>query len=115
MKKLHKERLLQVVRVLDELPKGKKLDLGTWYECGTVACACGWSGQDPWFRRRGFRSEKTRGKGRVYFKNQGDGEAVQEFFGLSLHHTAYLFFPYRYERGSKRDVINRIKRFVSDG
>ncbi len=59
MKKINKERLLQVVRVLEELPPEKKFDLGTWYECGTVGCACGWAGQDPWFIRRSIWAALT--------------------------------------------------------
>lgn len=114
MKAIHKERLLQVVRVLEELPKEKKFDLGTWYECGTVGCACGWAGQDPWFRRRGFRSEK-RHRGDIFFQGIRGYKAAQIFFGILNDDTFHLFSRSEYKRGSKRDVINRIKKFVANG
>lgn len=59
------ERWQNVERVLRELPphvKRKHFDMATFgyeTECGTVACAAGHCGLDPWFRRRGFRMDLT--------------------------------------------------------
>lgn len=59
------ERWEQLIRVLRELPAHEKryhFDMGTWImetECGTVACAAGWAGLDPWFRRRGLATERN--------------------------------------------------------
>jgi len=55
------ERLMQGVRVVEELPQDGKhrFDLANYInECGTVGCFVGWSGLDPWFRRRGLRTSK---------------------------------------------------------
>lgn len=55
------ERWEQLIRVLRELPaheKKKHFNMGVWItktKCGTVACAAGWAGLDPWFRRRGLK------------------------------------------------------------
>lgn len=52
----------QTIRVLKELsPHEKKnhFDMGTFAhksDCGTIACAAGHSGLDPWFRKRGFKT-----------------------------------------------------------
>jgi len=63
------ERAEGIVRVLEELtPTQRKhaFDMNTWGErspsevrklpgCGTTACAAGWCGLDPTFRKNGFR------------------------------------------------------------
>jgi hypothetical protein len=75
------DRWLNVERVLDSMPqheRQKHWSMGTWGEktdCGTVACAAGHCGLDPWFRRRGFK---------LNFGARGDAEIsdVKEFFGL---------------------------------
>lgn len=57
------ERWKQVARVLGDLTPHEKrqhFDMATFgYKtvCGTVACALGHCGLDPWFRRRGFRMD----------------------------------------------------------
>ena len=120
MKKLHAERLLQVVRVLDELPKGKRFDLFIWHRCGTTACALGWAAADPWFTRRGLKlvGNDRDGKGRQHYipahKGWHDYWAARIFFAISHKDTNYLFSPDEYEDGkrSKRNVIRRIKAFV---
>lgn len=54
------ERWANVERVLVGLPeheRTKHWDMGEWgrlTDCGTVACAAGHCGLDPWFRERGF-------------------------------------------------------------
>lgn len=54
------ERWENAARVLQALPahvKRNHWDMGIWgnlTECGTIACAAGHCGLDPWFRRRGF-------------------------------------------------------------
>lgn len=55
------ERWKQCERVLVEMPEHERLEhfkMSTFGEptpCGTVACAAGHCGLDPWFRNRGFR------------------------------------------------------------
>lgn len=116
------ERLLQVVRVLRELPKGKRFDLGRWYKCGSTACACGWAASDPWFRRRGlhlrkYLEEDFLGEHNTHgpvFQEYTEFTAIDQFFGLSSDETEFLFNEEAYKRGSRRDVIRRIEKFVRD-
>ena len=55
------ERWENVVRVLQNLPaheKRKHFDMANWgiiNECGTVACAAGHCGLDPWFNKQGLK------------------------------------------------------------
>jgi hypothetical protein len=55
------ERWENVLRVLESLSTHERRnhwDMRVWgqrTECGTVACAAGHCGLDPWFRRRGFK------------------------------------------------------------
>jgi hypothetical protein len=52
------ENVLRVLRSLTPHQRKKHWDMGDWgreTECGTVACAAGHCGLDPWFRRRGFQ------------------------------------------------------------
>lgn len=111
------ERLQQVVRVLEKLPRNKKFDLSVWMKCGTVGCAIGWAASDPWFTRRGLHLIRADTSGIFYqpvYKGEVESYAIVEFFGLSLCDAKQLFYPgrYEYERMSKRDVIARIKKFI---
>lgn len=125
--KQRNERLLQVVRVLRELPKGKRFDLARWYKCGSVACAVGWSASDPWFTRRGFKLAKSGEPAAGFltahydthhpiFKGDDGFHAVAIFFGIDEGDTNLLFdkYSYRFGRRSRRDVIRRIEKFVRD-
>jgi len=55
------DRWLNAERVLVKLPKHVRIkhwDMRHWgvvTECGTVCCAAGHCGLDPWFRKRGFK------------------------------------------------------------
>jgi hypothetical protein len=73
------ERWEHVDLVLTDMPqheRQKHWDMSQWgqaTECGTVACAAGHCGMNPWFRERGFRLDIE--AGRVQIGN------VREFFG----------------------------------
>ena len=120
MKKLHAERLLQVVRVLEELPKGKRFDLTIYHRCGIVACALGWAAADPWFMRRGYRLIKWGGPWQGYqsykpiYKKRTGFASATDFFGVTGNQATQLFSPaqYQHAKSSRRDVIRRIKAFV---
>ena len=118
--KLHAERLLQVVRVLDELPKEKKFDLLTWLTCGTVGCAVGWAASDPWFTRRGLKMvycpDAVSGSREYepHYKNEESDDAVRTFFDLDSYEIQELFYKTSYASPTKRNVIRRIKAFVKD-
>lgn len=110
------ERLLQVVRMLDELPREKHLDMSQWYRCGTVACALGWSGVDPWFTRRGFHLEALYGD-KVYkrpkYKVFYDLEAAAAFFGIDYWDAHDLFMPGSWaSRSTRATVAKKIRAFV---
>ena len=91
------ERWSNVARVLDTMPaheRKKHWDMGDWgrmTDCGTVACAAGHCGLDPWFRERGFKLEFED------VTSVGDISDVPEFFGLE---------------GSNRIFYNSTKRPV---
>lgn len=109
------ERLLQVVRVLEELPPKKRLDMRQWYKCGTVACALGWSGVDPWFTRRSFKTMTRLGNEKMYkrpyYKGSWELLAAQDFFGINYWDAYHLFMP-KASFNSRRSVVERIKAFV---
>ena len=51
------EQCLRVLKNLSPHERRKHWDMRNWgrkTDCGTVACAAGHCGLDPWFRRRGF-------------------------------------------------------------
>lgn len=51
------QNVLRVLRALTPHERKNHWDMGHWgavTECGTVACAGGHCGLDPWFERRGF-------------------------------------------------------------
>ena len=124
MKKLHAERLLQVVRVLEELPKTKRFNLRCWHKvkpfCGTEACAVGWAAADPWFKRRGLKlavDDEDNGGRTTYepvYRSTSGFDAAADFFSITFDEALHLFSPLQYFHGkrSRRDVIRRIKAFV---
>src|SRR5258708_4642058 len=74
------ERWDNVERVLVSMPEHERQrhwNMGTWGEvtdCGTVACAAGHCGLDPWFRERGFALEFHGGSAAI--------PPVDSFFGF---------------------------------
>lgn len=68
--------------------RAKHFNMGHWgqkTDCGTSACAAGFCGLDPWFRRRGFRLEVLDGICSEFmnleYREHLDWEAVYHFFG----------------------------------
>ena len=61
------ERWENAVRVLQALTpheRRKHFDMSQWGEktdCGTIGCAAGHCGLDPWFRKRGFKLHFDKG------------------------------------------------------
>ncbi len=72
--------------------------------CGTVACAAGHCGLDPWFRRRGFT---------LRFNSEGqdimDGGIVETFFGYKGTNKIFFNSTHRPVRTVIREVKNHIK------
>jgi len=112
------ERLEQVIRVLEELPKEKKLDMGQWMTCGTIGCAIGWAASDPWFTRRGLKLvedwEDQKGKMTYVpvFRDEEDLDAVGAFFGLEWEDATALFGDIANGTKTRCQVIHNIKRFI---
>jgi hypothetical protein len=83
------ERFEQLIRVLRDLPRHerrKHFNMYNWgveTECGTTACAAGFCGLDPWFRRRGFKLARSFGSPIriIETKNHHGWDALHEFFG----------------------------------
>ncbi len=52
------ENVKRVLSGLDEHEREKHWSMAVWgtkNDCGTIACAAGHCGLDPWFRERGFK------------------------------------------------------------
>src|SRR5678815_5124973 len=66
--------------------------------CGTVACAVGWAGSDPWFRRHGLYTVF----GGISYMKPGfvgtSSESIQAFFQITEQAANYLFIPTLEER-----------------
>lgn len=98
----------------------KKIAKGEKIKCGTVGCAIGWM---PVIFKDFKYIVDIRGNscsGESYFNvinkntNLINGKAVNEFFGLDEKETGWLFLPSNYNNESKRNVINRIKKFIKE-
>lgn len=83
--------------------------------CGTVACACGWAGADPWFRKRGFYTRA----GGLYYKNAVGTtpttiQSLETFFEVDSAESEYLFFWNPEDKNYKtpKQVATRIRKFV---
>lgn len=109
-KKEKLERWENALRVLRDMPRHERRKhwdmslFGEKTDCGTVACAAGHCGLDPWFRRRGFQlnfekvvyddgSADYRIANRTDKKGPVDDirfeEDVDDFFGSGAE---YIFF-----------------------
>ena len=114
MKKFHIDRLEKLYNFLGTV-EPKKFDFSSWADtktgetdmnvCGTTACALGWAGSMPEFRKRGLKlgweksywdSSKVRGEVYLYSDGAIDAnglEAGEKFFGLTEEEAEYLFIP----------------------
>lgn len=80
-----------------------------WNECGTVACAAGHCGLDPWFRCRGFRLNFRKGMaadGRPRWFEEVDD--VDAFFGREGGEG--IFYNWRQRPVSK--VIKEVQAHI---
>lgn len=100
---IYLERWRQLIRVLEGVPE-QKLNMGTWCddeaECGTVACAAGWAGMDPWFVERGFRTSLKGNGVALYVGNSAwrmDYDACRDFFGADDDEAEHIFDPKTYK------------------
>lgn len=106
MKTFHAKRLIKLANFLTELPK-EKFYFGTFSEvreCGTVACALGWAGMMPCFRKLGLKTIPENNEVTFPFNNEDkleEGErtgfmelrAAREVFGLTESEADGLFLP----------------------
>lgn len=83
------ENCLRVLQNLTPHQRRKHWSMGSFgrkTECGTVACAAGHCGLDPWFRRRGFKMDfYTNSKGWAVNTLAGNDDGkdidIEGFFG----------------------------------
>lgn len=131
------ERWKQAERVLKTLtPRQRKKEFdmanyGSATDCGTTACAAGFCGIDPWFRRRGLKMDLLRTDGkrikfgteptakeiRLFGDDDGtvgstefDGEQVLAFFGYQGAES--IFF--NTQQRSVGAVIAEVRRYIRD-
>lgn len=116
------ERWENVERVLKSLSpheRRKHWDMRNWgvkTECGTVACAAGHCGMDPWFRRRGFQL--------LPYRNTPEEEQIDEagLGGFANEVDPMDFFGYVgcdqiFFRGTPRPVatvIREVRAYIKE-
>lgn len=104
---VHRRRLLELCRVLDDV-SDSSFDLRDWSTsslCRTVSCAVGWATRDAWFRERGL----VHREGSPSFAGETGWAAVRRFFGLSRSEAFHLFHAASYDRPTRVNVLNRIR------
>lgn len=93
-----------------------------WYEinqnCGTVACAVGHAGLNPWFRSQGFKTNIQKGDVEYFQGDSWNGrhswQAIQEFFQISEKEALYLFARQSYLLANEPKLIaKRIRLFIA--
>lgn len=103
------ERWVNVERVLAAMPEHERQhhwDMSTWGKkttCGTVACAAGTCGLDPWFRERGFKLDFDRSGGHKITD-------VGSFFGLEG--SQRIFFDSR--QRPVETVLAEVREYVGE-
>lgn len=102
------ENAARVLENLSEHERRAHWDMGTWGQettCGTVACAAGFCGMDPWFKSRGLELKLLK-----------DGDAP-----MNYHNHVIQFFGHDgvdciFGNGDHRPVskvIREIKGYIS--
>lgn len=102
-------------------------DEGKKSKCGTTACALGYAGYIPSFRRAGLKTIAhtdgySRG-GRVELETKNGMEyngfmAAMEFFDLTSAESDFIFDPESYEgndRVGPKTVARRIRKMIKEG
>lgn len=131
MRKHHIDRLEKLYAFLGTV-KPEKFNLCEWAvagdnnkadvnACGTTACAMGWAGSMPEFRKRGLKLiwDKDENTGYVELvkqngrKRYGEG-AGAEFFGLTDDEATHLFIPWtKYEENmTLSQYRRRLRKFI---
>lgn len=103
------ERWENVDRVLSNLTPHERrehFDMTDWgfeTDCGTIACAAGHCGLDPWFYRRGLSLNS-------YLKGEtiSYGNLVADFFGYEGSHSIF----YNTSRRSVVTVIREVRNYI---
>ena len=98
-----------VERVLDAMPEHERQhhwDMSQWGEktdCGTVACAAGHCGLDPWFNERGFK---------LVFDKHGESKIsdVPAFFGFTGANRIF-FNP---EKRPVEKVLAEVREYIDE-
>lgn len=107
------ENAIRVLQGLSRHERRKHWNMGWWGNktaCGTVACAAGHCGLDPWFRERGLKMDFTESVmyGKTWWDTDFDSEDVERFFGENG--TNSIFFRSQHRPVSA--VIKEIKRYL---
>lgn len=114
------EQCQRVLEGLDEHKRTKHWNMGEWgldTECGTVACAAGHCGLDPWFIERGLELIRigagTRTLGAMSFRDTWaclsySNMPVIDFFG---YQGADLIF-HNVRPRPVEDVIEEVKHYI---
>lgn len=133
MKKHHINRLEKLYAFLGTV-EPEKFDFSIWATangdtavvpklnaCGTTACALGWAGSMPEFRKRGLKLiwDKDHPNSHVMFTDR-DGEryfgeiAGEAFFGLTENEAYHLFIPESYaaETMPLSQYRRRLRKFI---
>jgi hypothetical protein len=75
--------------------------------CGTAACACGWAGSDPWFRRRGFYTVYNS----IKYNGDMDFSAAEKFFKIS-YDVADKLFSHSEDNKTPKQVAKNIRKYI---
>lgn len=125
---MNKRRLLALAAHLDTISP-RKFNMNHWANssdagitCGSTACALGYAGLMPSFRKAGLKTEFDKCGGSVVYKRSHnslyDIEAGASFFNITEDEAQWLFMPRSYPIGRRpgpKTVASRIRRMVRDG
>jgi hypothetical protein len=118
---MRKDRLLKLANFLEHNVKPHWFDLDIIAspgfeekECGSAACAMGWiPSAFPRSKASVRKASLTTGYEFVY-KNSVNCSGAAKFFGITIEHAEYLFWPdcYPEKRQGRMEVVKRIRKYV---
>jgi hypothetical protein len=112
------KHVLRVLKGLSRHDRQKHFNMATWgykTDCGTVACAAGHCGLDPWFRRQGFKLKFNDPYTGEPTNNADEGDSFQpeDFFGSEGCNRVFYQTDASYQ-GTIRNTKKYIARLERD-
>lgn len=108
------DRIKHAIKIMERVRDNHKpFDMNEWfvddpYSCNTPACFWGWCARDEEFRQQGVYA--SLGVHAIFYEDNCDADAVQQFFDIDGSEAEDLVMPSTYPgySGYEEDGVNQV-------